>query len=155
MKSKFVLISLVMWFAAGAICFGEAYDGTWQLNARKSHVGRRMARNNTVMYRGAFFFREKVVIDGTDAKGNPTHNEWVGALDGRDYPVTGDPESDMRAYTRVDDHTLNFWIKKDGRLVESGKIVVSPDDNTRTVTVFLHRPHHRVVRRTSVYDRVS
>jgi len=33
-------------------------------------------------------------------------------FDGKDYPVTGDPNSDMRSYTKVDEHTLGFNVKK-------------------------------------------
>ena len=35
----------------------------------------------------------KSTVDGVDAQGKPTHNEWVGKFDGKDYPVTGDPSS--------------------------------------------------------------
>ena len=41
----------------------------------------------------------KVTVDGVDAKGKPTHSEWSGKIDGKDYPVTGDPISDARSYT--------------------------------------------------------
>jgi hypothetical protein len=153
MKFKTSLVVLAVWLAAGTLCFGSAFDGTWKLNAKKSHLGRSMGRNNTVKYEGAFFFKEKVTIDGTDAKGKPMHNEWVGAFDGRDYAVTGDSESDMRSYSKVDDHTLNFWQKKGGKLVASGKIVVAPDGKTRTVTAAAPGRHHRMVRTTAVYDK--
>ncbi|HEY6070612.1 MAG TPA: hypothetical protein VIU85_04485 [Chthoniobacterales bacterium] len=113
-----------------------------------------MARNETVKYEGAFFFREKVTIDGRDAHGKPARSEWVGAFDGRDYAVTGDPDSDMRAYNKVDDHTMNFWMKKGGKVVGSGKIVVAPDGKTRTVTLLRPGRHHRMVRTTTVYDKV-
>src|ERR1700756_215748 len=100
MKSKTTLIALAVWLGAGTLCFGSAFDGTWQLNAKKSHLGRGMERNNTVKYEGAFFFRNKVTVDGVDAKGKATHSEWVGMFDGKDYPVTGDPDADMRSYNK-------------------------------------------------------
>ena len=154
MKSKTVLLSLIVWVAAGAVCFGSAFDGTWKLNAKKSHLSRGMGRNETVKYEGAFVFRTRVTVDGRDAKGKPAHSEWVGIFNGTDYPVTGDPDSDMRAYNKVDDHTLNFWMKKGGKVVGSGKIVVSPDGKTRTVTILRPGRHGRMVRTTSVFDKV-
>ncbi len=112
-----------------------------------------MGRNSTVKYESAFLFREKVTIDGTDAKGKATHSEWVGTFDGKDYAVTGDSESDMRSYSKVDDHTLNFWAKKGGKVMESGKIVVAPDGKTRTVTAMARSPKGKMVRITAVYDK--
>ncbi len=153
MKSKTILIALAVWVAGGSLCFASAFDGTWKLNAKKSHAGRGMGRNSTVKYESSFLFREKVTIDGTDAKGKATHSEWVGSFDGKDYAVTGDSESDMRSYSKVDDHTLNFWAKKGGKVMESGKIVVAPDGKTRTVTAMARGPKGKMVRITGVYDK--
>lgn len=153
MKSKTILVALAVWVAGGSLCFASAFDGTWKFNAKKSHGGRGMGRNSTVKYDGAFFFREKVTIDGTDAKGKATHSEWVGAFDGRDYAVTGDAESDMRSYSKVDDHTLNFWVKKGGKVMQSGKIVVAPDGKTRTVTSMGRNHRGKMVRTTAVYEK--
>jgi len=155
MTSKTTLVSLLVWLAAGTLCFGSAFDGTWKLNTKKSHVRSGMARNETVKYEGAFFFREKVTVEGTDAKGKPARSEWVGMFDGKDYPVTGDPDGDMRSYNKVDDHTMNFWQKKGGNVMMSGKIVVSADGKSRTVTTMTKNKKGRMVRRTAVFDKVG
>ncbi len=152
MTSKTTLVSLLVWLAAGTLCFGSAFDGTWKLNAKKSHM-RGMARNETVKYEFALPFRTKVTVDGRDEHGKPTHSEWVGMFNGTDYAVTGDADSDMRSYNKVDDHNLNFWMKKGGKVVGSGKIVVSADGKTRTVTIIRPGRHHKMVRTTSVYDK--
>ncbi len=102
----------------------------------------------------AFPFQTKVTVDGVDGKGKPTHSEWVGMFNGTDNMVTGDPETDMRSYNKVDDHTLNFWQKKGGKVVGTGKIVVSADGKTRTVTVVAPGRHHKMVRTTAVYDKM-
>jgi len=155
MKSKITLVSLAVWLAAGALCYGSAFDGTWKLNAKKSHLGRGMGRNNTVKYEMAFPFRTKVTIDGTDTKGKAEHSEWVGMFNGTDSAVTGDPESDMRSYNKVDDHTLNFWVKKGGKVMASGKVVVAADGKTRTVTTMSKDKKGKTVRTTAVYDKVG
>ena len=154
MTSKTTLVSLAVWLAAGAVCFGSSFDGTWKLNAKKSHVGRGMGRNNMVKYEMAFPFRTKVTVDGVDAKGKATHSEWVGMFNGTDYAVTGDPTADMRSYNKVDDHTLNFQQKKGGKVTTSGKIVVSPDGKTRTVTVTAPGRKGKMMRTTAIYDKV-
>jgi len=153
MKSRTTLVSLAVWLAAGAVCFGSSFDGTWKLNAKKSHLGRGMGRNNTVKYEMAFPFRTKVTVDGVDAKGKPTHNEWVGMFNGTDYAVTGDSEVDTRSYNKVDDHTLNFWQKKGGKVTLSGKIVVAPDGKSRTVTTTSMGRKGKKIHVTAVYDK--
>ena len=153
MKSKTTLVSLAVWLAAGAVCFGSSFDGTWKLNAKKSHLARGAGRNTTVKYEMAFPFRTKVTIDGTNAKGKAIHDEWTGMFDGKDYPVTGDPDSDARSYQKVDDHTMNFWVKKGGKVVAGGKLVVAPDGKTRTVTTTAMGPKGKKVHSTAVYNK--
>lgn len=53
-----------------------------------------------------------------------SHWEWIGKFDGKDYPVTGDPLADARAYTRVDDKTLHVIVKKDGKVPKWGDITI-------------------------------
>jgi hypothetical protein len=103
----------------------------------------------------AFPFRTKITVEGADAKGKPTRTEWVGMFNGTDYAVTGDPDSDMRSYNKVDDHTLNFWMKKGGKVVGSGKVVVSADGKSRTVTVNRRNNKGKMVRTTAVFDKVG
>ena len=69
--------------------------GTWKLNEAKSKLSAGTGKNNTVAYE-ATGDDVKVTIEGSDADGKPTHNEWTGKFDGKDYAVTGDPKSDMR-----------------------------------------------------------
>jgi hypothetical protein len=153
MKFKTTLVFLAVWVAGGSLCFGSAFDGTWKLNVKKSHLLRGMGRNETVKYEMAFPFRTRVTVDGVDAKGKATHNVWVGMFNGTDYSVTGDPEADTRSYNKVDDHTLNFWQKKGGKVTISGKIVVAPDGKTRTVTVTAPGRKGKMVRTSAVYDK--
>jgi hypothetical protein len=123
------------------------------LNAKKSHLGRGAGRNTTVTYEMAFPFKTKVAIDGIDAKGKAVHDEWVGMFDGRDYPVTGDPDSDARSYRKIDDRTLEFWVKKGGKVIATGKLVVSPDGKTRTVNTMGTGPKGKKFHTTAVYDK--
>src|SRR5215472_15249110 len=58
---------------------------------------------------------------------NPTHTEWSGKFDGKDYPVTGSPDVDMRAFTQVNDHILKISEKKGGKVVTTGRSIVSTD----------------------------
>jgi len=93
-----------------------------------------------------------VTTDGTVA-GTPTHTEWTGKFDGKDYPMTGSPMDDTRAYTKVNSHTLSITMKKDGKVTTTGRVVVSPDGKTRTVTLHTTDPSGKKVSSTSVYDK--
>lgn len=81
------------------------------------------------------------------------HNEWTGKFDGKDNPVTGDPNSDMRSYTTIDDHTLGLNVKKGGTITISGRIVVSADGKSRTVTTSGTDATGKKISSTAVYDK--
>jgi hypothetical protein len=91
--------------------------------------------------------------EGIDADGKPVHSEWTGNFDGKDYPVTGDPISDTRSYTKVDDRTLNLTVKKDGKVIDTGRIVLSADGKSRTVTVSGTTPKGKKFKNVVVYDK--
>lgn len=107
--------------------------GTWKLNEAKSKFSAGATKNHTVVYAPAGN-KVKVTVDGTDAKGKQAHNEWTGKFDGKDYPVTGDPASDVRSYKTVNDRTLDLTVKKSGTVTVTGRIAVSADGKIRTVT---------------------
>src|ERR1700716_248359 len=133
MKTKSILLTLGLCLAAGATCYASPEMGTWKLNESKSKFAPGATKNVTVVYAAAGD-SVKVTVDGVDADGKPTHNEWTGKFDGKDYPVTGDPSSDARSYKRVDDHTLELTGKKGEKVTVTGKIAVSADGKTRTVS---------------------
>ena len=112
MKTRTLVLSLVLCSFGAAVCFAqEAFTGTWKLNEAKSKLGPGAPKNTTVVYEAAGD-SVKVTIDGTDNDGKPTHNEWTGRYDGKDYPVTGDPNSDARSLKKIDDRTLGFTSRK-------------------------------------------
>lgn len=149
MKRKTVMFSLVALFAAATVCFAaeNLMMGTWKLNEAKSKIAAGMPKTLTVVYVAAGD-SVKVTVDGADATGKPTHNEWTGKFDGKDYAVTGDPESDMRSYKQVDAHTLSLTIKKGGKVTQSGTIKISADGKSRTSTI--HSTDAKGVKVTSV-----
>jgi len=134
MKARAIVLTLMVCFVGVAVCFADdANLGTWKLNEAKSKLGTGAPKNNMVVYQAAGD-NVKVTIDGSDKDGKPTHNEWTGKYDGKDYPVTGDPNSDARSLKKIDDRTLGFNVKKGGKVTTSGRIVVSADGKSRTVT---------------------
>jgi hypothetical protein len=138
MKARTALASLTVFLAAVAVAIaagmaGDPQIGTWKLNEAKSKFGASAARNHTVIYT-AVGDDLKVTVDGVASDGKPAHNEWTGKVDGKDYPVTGDATSDTRSYRKIDDRTLEFVGKRDGKTTVVGRVVISADGKTRTVT---------------------
>jgi hypothetical protein len=153
MKARTTILTLLVCLVAGAMCFASDVNiGTWKLNDAKSKIAPGMGKNDTVVYEAAGD-NVKVTVDGTDSKGAPAHNEWTGAFDGKDYPVTGDPGSDMRSYKRINAHTLELTDKKDGKPTITGRIVVSADGKSRTVTIKATDSNGKMLRSTAVYDK--
>jgi hypothetical protein len=134
MRARNILLTLAFCIAGMTVCFAQqAHMGTWKLNEAKSKLPPGAGKNHTVIYEAAGD-NVKVTVDGVDPAGKPTHNEWTGKFDGKEYPVTGDATSDMRSYKKVDDHTLAMTGTKGGKKTLTGTIAVSPDGKTRTVT---------------------
>jgi hypothetical protein len=152
MKTKIFVMIFAFCFI-GAMCMAADVNlGTWKLNEAKSKLGAGAPKNNTVIYT-AEGDNVKVTTDGVDASGKPTHTEWVGKYDGKDYPVTGDSGSDARAYTKVDDHTLHVVDKKGGKTRMEVHIVVAPDGKSRTVTFNGTDDKGNKISSTAVYDK--
>jgi hypothetical protein len=146
-------MTLVLCFIGTAVCLAaDGFLGTWKLNEAKSKLAPGTARNSTVVY-STMGDNMMVTIDGTDAAGKPAHNEWMGKFDGKDYPVTGDSTSDARAVKQVDDHTLTFAVKKGDKVLFTGRIVLSADGKTRTVTTEGTDSTGKKISATAVYDK--
>jgi len=152
MKTRTIVLTLVC-FVLAAVCFAsDVQVGTWKLNEAKSKLAPGAPKNSTVVYE-ATGDNVKVTVDGTDSDGKALHNEWTGKVDGKDYPVTGDPHSDTRSLKKIDDHTLQLTAKKDGKVAITGRIVISADGKTRTVTTSGTDPKGKKYKNIAVYDR--
>src|SRR5262249_40642074 len=125
MKTRSIVVTMALCSVALVFCSAQnANMGTWKLNEGKSKIPAGAPKNNTVVYE-ATGDSVKVTVDGVGADGKPTHNEWTGKFDGKDYPLTGDPQSDSRSYKVVNDRTTDLTNKKDGKATISGRIEIS------------------------------
>jgi hypothetical protein len=153
MKTKTLAVSLAFWVLAGGVCLAaDPQMGTWKLNEGKSKITPGTLKNTHVVY-SSMFGQMKVKSDGVGGDGKPVHIEWSGKFDGKDYPVTGDPNSDSRSYTKVNDRTLTTTAKKNGKVTVTGRIVVSEDGKSRTVTLNGTTPKGKKFKNVAVYDK--
>jgi uncharacterized Ntn-hydrolase superfamily protein len=152
MKWKVIFATLLVCLAAAAVFADDAFSGTWKLNEAKSKLGAGAVKNTTVTYE-VTGDTIKVTLEGVGADGKATHDEWTGKYDGKDYPVTGNPLTDTRAYKKVNDHTLEATGKKGDKVVLTAKITVSADGKTRTVVATQTTADGKKVTSTAFYDK--
>jgi hypothetical protein len=153
MKIRTIELTLLFCFFAVAACLAaDPQMGTWKLNEAKSKITPGTLKNTHVVY-SSMFGQVKIKSDGIDGSGKPVHVEWSGKFDGKDYPVIGDPNSDARSYTKVNERTLTTANKKNGKVTVTGQIVVSADGKSRTLTLNGTTPKGRKFKNVAVYDK--
>jgi hypothetical protein len=153
MKFRSIFFTVALLLAVVAVCLAADVNiGTWKLNEAKSKISPG-APKNTMVAIALAGDSVKVTVDGIAADGKPAHNEWTGKFDGKDYPLAGDPAADTRAYKPVNDHTLALTEKKGGKITNTGRVVVSADGKTRTVTVNGIDANGKKTNVTFVYDK--
>ena len=153
MKTRTTLIALLLSAVAASLCLAadDGFMGTWKLNEAKSKVPAGAYKNTTVVYAQSGD-EVTITVDGTDA-GKAVHHVWAGKFDGKDYAAKGSDMQDTRAYTKVDANTLTYKVKKNGRDVGSGKVVVSADGKSRTVTESNTGKDGKEATTTAVFDK--
>ena len=153
MKARNLILTAALCFAGAALSFADNPNmGTWKLNEAKSKIPAGAPKNTTVVYEAAGD-SVKVTTDGTDRDGKPSHTEWTGKFDGKDYPLTGDSNADSRSYKQVNDHTLDLTNKMGGKAVTTGRVVVSKDGKMRTLHLTGTDSAGKKISSTAVYDK--
>jgi hypothetical protein len=153
MNVRKIALTLALCLAGVAVSYAANPNmGTWKLNEAKSKFPARATKNTTVVYSPAGD-QVKVTTDGTTGDGKPVQTEWTGMFDGKDYPLTGDPSANTRSYKKINDHTLELTNKKEGKVTATGRIVVSADGMSRTVTVSAMTAGGQKMTYTAVYDK--
>lgn len=128
-----IAVLVVLSLTAMAFAADDLNVGTFKLNEAKSKIPASANKNTQVTYT-AEGDQYKCVTEGVDAKGNAIHTEWTGKFDGNDYPVTGDPNSDMRSLKMNSAGHYAITNKKGGKTTLTGTVVFSKDGKTRTLT---------------------
>ena len=145
--------SLIALSSLSGLAQGNPFLGTWVLNVAKSkYTPGPPPKDQTVIYE-AVGQGMKTTARGTDAAGKPTTTAVTFNFDGKDYPVTGNPDFDMQSYKRVDANTLEFTRKKGGKIVQTGTNTVSKDGKTRSVAVTGTNAQGQKINNVVVYDK--
>jgi len=109
--------------------------GTWKLDPAKSKFSPGPApKSMTVVYSAEGADALKIVVDLTPADGAAQHWEMTVSYDGKDSPVTGNPNADTMSAKKIDDHTGESTFKKDGKVTATNVRKLSADGKTLTIT---------------------
>lgn len=153
MKIKMCMFALAVFFGSAVVCSAQSPQmGTWKLNEAKSKLAKGGPKNTTVVYEASGDMI-KATVDGVDAAGNATHNEWTGKFDGKDYDETGNPAANKRSYRRVNSRTLSMREKKGNKIVTTGTITVAANGKSRTVVTDGTNADGKRFHNVAVYDK--
>lgn len=153
MKARRVFLAIALCLMGTAVAYAQGpFMGTWKLNEAKTKYAAGATKLQTVTYEAAGQ-NLKVTVDGTDPSGNAVHWEWTGKIDGKPYPVTGNPTADMQSFRKINNRTVIVRQIKDGKLTAIGRITISPNGKSRTVTSTQIGPKGQRIRSVAVYDK--
>jgi hypothetical protein len=112
-----------------------AHLGRWKTNMAKSKFDPApagpLAQSITRTYE-MFGDGLKATFETVSADGKRTTSTYSAHFDGKDYPLVGSTVFDSVALKRIDASTFESTLKKGGRVVSTGRNVVSPDGKMMT-----------------------
>lgn len=128
--------------------------GRWMFNAAKSTFtpGPAPWRSATLNYQ-ADGQGLKNTIEGVDSEGKPIRAGFTIVNDGKYYAVTGVPDFDSSAFKRIDAYTVEYTRMKAGKVVFSGKRVLSGDSKILTFTESGVNAKGQQVSSVVIYDK--
>jgi len=133
---RLLTISVVFLLASAAVALAaDQFTGTWKLNVAKSTYSPGMPPKSQTTKLETLKDGIREIVDRVNADGSMTHWDFTAQFDGKDHPITGDPDRDMASVKKVDDFTLEVVNKKAGKVTTSMKLVVAKDGKSRTNTV--------------------
>ena len=159
MRKSLVIGLLAAVVTVSALVQGQATDpwiGVWKTDLAKSTYSPGPAPKvaSTITIEAASGEGIKLINDGTNAQGQPTHTEVVGAYDGKDNPVNGLPVPNAtNAFRRIDARTLEIQSKVGGKATVTTRAVVSADGKTVTLTQIGQNVNGQAINNVMVLDK--
>ena len=138
-----------------SVLAADNFTGTWKLNLQMSQYNpgpppRSLTSRVDVMGDTANF-----TFDGYDANGKAIEPaEITIKLDGKDYPIEGDPTRDTISMKKIDDYTIEETNKKAGKVTTIVRTVYAKDGKSRTATTTGTTPDGQKVNNVAFFDRL-
>jgi hypothetical protein len=95
------------------------------------------------------------IRQGVNARGQEYYSAYAAKVDGKEYPraVRGSNLINTIAFTRVDEDTVAYTLREDGKVVATGTTAVSKDGRVLTVTT--KNVNSTGPGNAEIYDRVE
>jgi hypothetical protein len=130
-----VSVALVCALAFATTASAQDPTGVWKMNAAKSKYSPGPApKSSTITVTAAAGGGYKSVTETVPATGAPTKAELTWMFDGKDHPVTGNPNSTSQAYTKTDATHYTVVSKVAGKATVTSKVAMAADGKSRTAT---------------------
>jgi hypothetical protein len=131
---KTLLVGAILAIGTSAAFAADSVTGTWKLDHAKSTFTpgpgpKSQTRTYAESAQGITVTVKTTTADGKESTSTVTFKE-----DGKPYPVSGNPDFDAVAVTRVDPSTVHSTQTKAGATVGTGVRTVSKDGKTLTYT---------------------
>ncbi|HET7217030.1 MAG TPA: hypothetical protein VFJ02_03245 [Vicinamibacterales bacterium] len=131
-----VAVTAICALALAIVAGAQAPDpivGTWKMDVAKSTYKPGPPPKSATVVITAEGKSIKVAVDAEMPSG-PMKWGYTSARDGKDVPVTGNPNYDTANATQTNPHEGTIVYKKDGKTVATTKTSVAKDGKTLTVT---------------------
>ena len=128
--------------------------GTWKLNLAKSKYDPGPPpKSESRLYEPWEKDGVKATFAIVQADGTRATFGYSAHYDGKDYKYTGSPDYDTIALKRVDANTNQATLKKDGKVVQTAKVVLSAGGKVRTLTLTGTTATGQKVNNVMVFDK--
>lgn len=153
LASSVACLGLAAFLGGAALAQSDSQVGVWKLNVAKSKFSPGPVPKSATTVIEAAGAGTKLVVDQLMADGTKRHWEFTANYDGKDTPITGNPDADTVARTRIDATTVQTISKKGGKVVTTQTSVVSSDGKTRTITTKGVNASGQPVNNVAVYEK--
>jgi hypothetical protein len=128
-------LALVAAFAFATTASAQDPTGVWKMNPAKSKYSPGPApKSSTITTTAVAGGGFKSVTETMPATGAATKSEVTWMFDGKDHPVTGNPNSTSQAYTKVDAMHYTVVSKIGTKVSVTSKVALAKDGKSRTST---------------------
>jgi hypothetical protein len=129
------------------------FIGTWKLNTMKSQgTPGTMNKEETVVFE-TDGNAVKRTVTGINADGEKLNLSGTVPWDGKEHKVDGPMGPAMVAVKSLNARTVDVTVKVNGKVVSSGRVVVSKDGKTMTSSFKGEDPKGRKLDNVEIYDR--
>jgi hypothetical protein len=127
-------LAFVAAFAFATTASAQDPTGVWKMNPAKSKYSGPAPKSSTITTTAVAGGGFKSVTDTMPATGAATKSEVTWMFDGKDHPVTGNPNSTSQAYTKTDAMHYTVVSKIGTKVSVTSKVELAKDGKSRTST---------------------